>query len=140
MNDMESRDLTAKDESPKLPDVDETIQALAEEMVSAGYIMVPGTAYWVAILTINMHNHEGDERSVSGAVFGGVYSTSERAMAATRGIAEDIYEANKKDYEHVQIDNSIIETYVDVVPKSGMHHEPQTITEINSFDEDKDKD
>jgi hypothetical protein len=138
MNETESRDLTAKETSPTLPDVDEEIQALAEEMVSAGYVMSsPDTAYWVSILTVQMHNHEGDETSVSGAVFGGVYSTSARAIAATRGIAEGIYNANKAAYEHIQIDNSIIETHIDVIPKSGMHNEPQTIAEINSFDDDE---
>jgi hypothetical protein len=113
----EDRDLTAKEDTPAY-DVDEdVIKDLAESMISDGFLMTQGrTSYWVSIITVKMFNPV-TELGHSGVVFGGVYSTKERAMAATRGIAEDLARANKDQYPDMELENMVIETYIDTIPK-----------------------
>jgi hypothetical protein len=113
----EDRDLTAKEDTPTY-DVDEdVIKELAASMISDGFVMTQGrTSYWVSIITVKMFNPV-EEIGHSGVVFGGVYSTQARAMAATRGISEDLVRANKDHYPDMHMENMVIETYIDTIPK-----------------------
>jgi len=113
----EDRDLTAKEDTPAY-DVDaDVIKELAASMVSDGFVMTQGmTSYWVSIITVRMFDPKA-ETGHSGVVFGGVYSTQARAMAATRGISEDLVRANKDHYPDIHIENMVIETFIDTIPK-----------------------
>ena len=112
----EDRDLTAKEDTPTFED-DDVIKELAKSMVSDGFVMSQGkTSYWVSIVIVKMWNPEIEQGS-SGVVFGGVYSTIERAGAATRGISEDVIRANKNEFAEIEVENMVIETYIDTLPK-----------------------
>jgi hypothetical protein len=117
----EGRDLISKEDSPSFNDADAVIKELAESMVSDGYVMSSRTSIWVSVIAVAMHD-PATNKGATGVIFGGVYSTHERAIAASRGIADDILRANKDKFENIQLDNSVIETYMDVIPNGDMLH------------------
>jgi hypothetical protein len=113
----EDRDLTAKEDTPAYDIDEDVLKELAASMISDGFVMTQGqTSYWVSIITVKMFDPES-ETGHSGVVFGGVYSTQARAMAATRGISEDLVRANKDHYSDMHMENMVIETYIDTIPK-----------------------
>lgn len=125
----EYRDLTAKEDTP-VYDIDEdVIKELAESMISDGFVMTQGrTSYWVSIITVRMFDPV-KEHGQSGVVFGGVYSTQARAMAATRGISEDLIRVNKDHFPDIELENMVIETFIDTIPKDQFR--PNLVEQIS---------